>query len=155
MAFVLSCELSNRIAAVGAVAAAQGQSWDCGDSKPVPTVAFHGTADKFAPYQGGRSPIAPALFANILEWTAHVAQRNHCQGDPVETRIAPSVRRLAYTNCADNADVILYTIEGGGHIWPGGKHLAEWIAGHTTDDINATRVMWDFFTQHPRRSGPN
>jgi hypothetical protein len=46
--------------------------------------------------------------------------------------------------------VILYTIEGGGHTWPGGKHLAEWIAGRTTDEIKATSVMWDFFVQHPR-----
>lgn len=61
-----------------------------------------------------------------------------------------NVRRLAYTNCAENADVILYTIEGGGHMWPGGKHLAEWIFGRTTDDINATRLMWEFYVQHPR-----
>jgi len=150
MAFELSCKLSDRIAAVGAVAAAQGLPWDCGDSKPVPTVAFHGTADKFAPYQGGPSPIAPMPFANIPDWTAHVAQRNQCKGDPINTRISPSVRRLAYTNCAQNAEVILYTIEGGGHTWPGGEHLAEWIAGRTTDDINASSVMWEFFAQHPR-----
>lgn len=150
MAFELSCKLYDRIAAVGAVAAAQGVSWDCEDSKPVPTVAFHGTADKFAPYHGGASPIAPRPFANIPEWTAHVAQRNKCKGDPIDTRISPSVRCLAYTNCAENADVILYTVEGGGHTWPGGKHLAEWIAGRTSDDINATRIMWDFYVQHPR-----
>jgi polyhydroxybutyrate depolymerase len=152
MAFLLSCKLSDRIAAVGVVAGAQPRSWDCGDSKPVPTVAFHGTADKFAPYLGGKSPIAPMPFANIPDWTAHVARRNQCQGDPADTRISPSVRRLAYTNCAGNAEVILYTIEGGGHTWPGGQPLPEWIAGRTTRDINATKVMWDFFLQHPRGS---
>ncbi len=148
MAFALSCRLSDRIAAVGAVAAAHTQSWDCGDSKPVPTVAFHGTSDKFAPYQGGSSPIAPRPFANIPDWTAHVARRNQCKGDPSETRITASVRRLAYTNCAENADVILYTIEGGGHTWPGGKPLPEWLVGRTTREINASRVMWAFFAQH-------
>jgi len=152
MAFALSCMLSNRIAAVGAVAAAQTLSWDrCADSKPVPTVAFHGTADKFAPYQGGASPIAPGLFPNIPAWTAHVAQRNQCKGGPSETRITASVRRLAYADCAENADVTLYTVEGGGHTWPGGKPLMEWWAGRTTSEINATRVMWAFFTEHPRR----
>lgn len=149
MAFALSCKLSERIAAVGAVAAAQVQPWDCGDSKPVPTMAFHGTADKFAPYEGGRSSITPSPLANIPDWTAHVAQRNQCKREPTETRIAPSVWRLAYTKCANNADVILYTIEGGGHTWPGGAHLAEWIAGHTTDDVSASRLMWEFFSQHP------
>ena len=152
MAFALSCKLTDRIAAVGAVAAAQEESWNCGDPKPVSTIAFHGTADKIAPYQGGPSPIAPRPFANIPDWTARVARRNQCKGDPIETRISPDVRRLAYTNCAENADVILYTIEGGGHTWPGGKHLAEWIAGRTTDDINASEVMWEFFLQHPRKA---
>ena len=151
MAFALSCRLSDRIAAVGAVAAAQALPWDeCGDPKPVPTVAFHGTADPFARYQGGSSPIAPGQFPNIRDWTARVASRNQCKGDPIDTRISPSVRRLAYTNCANNADVILYTVEGGGHTWPGGKPLPEWIVGRTTREINASRVMWEFFVQHPR-----
>jgi polyhydroxybutyrate depolymerase len=150
MAFALSCKLSDRIAAVGAVAAAQQLPWvQCGDSKPVPTVAFHGTADRFAPYQGRSSPIAPGPFPNIPDWTAHVAQRNQCRGDPIDTQIAPTVRRLAYTNCAQNADVTLYTIEGGGHSWPGGKPLPEWWVGYTTREINATSVMWAFFSQHP------
>jgi polyhydroxybutyrate depolymerase len=152
MAFALSCKLSDRIAAVGAVAAAQALEWQrCGDSKPVPTVVFHGTADRAAPYQGGSSPIAPGAFPNIPEWTARLAQRNQCKADPTDTRISPSVRRLAYTNCAENADVILYTVEGGGHTWPGGKPLPEWIVGRTTTEINASRVMWEFFVQHPRR----
>ena len=149
MAFALSCKLSDRIAAVGAVAAAQTLSWDrCGDSKPVPTVAFHGTADKFAPYQGGSSPIAPGTFPNIQDWTARVARRNQCKGDPSDTRITANVRRLAYTNCAENADLILYTIERGGHSWPGGKPFPEWWVGRTTREINASRVMGEFFVQH-------
>ena len=151
MAFALSCKLSDRIAAVGAVAAAQTLEWEeCRDSRAVPVVAFHGTADKFAPYHGGKSPPAPDLFPDIRDWTAHVAQRNRCQGGPNETGISPSIRRVAYTNCAENADVILYTIEGGGHTWPSGKPLPKWIVGPTTREISACKVMWDFFVQHPR-----
>ena len=152
MAFALSCKLSDRIAAVGAVAAAQTLSWDqCGDSGPVPTIAFHGTADRAAPYQGGSSPVGPGTFPSIQDWTARVARKNQCEGDPSDTRITANVRRLAYTNCAEHADVILYTVEGGGHTWPGGKHLPAWIVGRTTDDVSASRVMWEFFVQHPRR----
>jgi polyhydroxybutyrate depolymerase len=152
MAFALSCKLSDWIAAIGAVAAAQSLSWDdCQSSKAVPTVAFHGTADKFTPYQGGKSPIAPGVFPNIPDWTARVARRNQCQGEPSDTRITASVRRLAYTNCAENADVILYTVEGGGHTWPGGKPLLEWWSGRTTHEINASSIMWDFFIRHPGR----
>ena len=154
MAFALSCRLSNRIAAVGAVAAVQAflPVDECGDSRPVPTVAFHGTADRAAPYQGGSSWVAPVTFPNIQDWTTRVARRNQCKGDPSDTRITANVRRLAYTNCAENADVILYTVEGGGHTWPGGKPMPEWIVGRTTSEINATHVMWEFFVQHPRGS---
>jgi polyhydroxybutyrate depolymerase len=153
MAFALSCRLSDRIAAVGAVAAAQTLGWDqCGDSRPVPTVAFHGTADAFAPYQGGSSPVLPDSVPKIRDWTALVARRNRCEGSPVEARIATTVRRLVYTNCVENADVILYTVEGGGHTWPGGKPLPKWTVGPTTLEINATRLMWTFFLQHPRGS---
>ena len=151
MAFALSCEISDRIAAVGIVAGALPQSSDpCRDPKPVPTVVFHGTADKLAPYRGGTSPIAPQPFANIPDWTARVAQRNQCTGDAIDSLVAPGVRRLLYTNCAQNAEVILYTIEGGGHTWPGSKPVAEWWAGRTTSEINATSVMWQFFVRHPR-----
>jgi polyhydroxybutyrate depolymerase len=155
MAFALSCKLSDRIAAVGAVAAAQMLPWDvCGDSRPVPTVAFHGTADPFAPYKGGSSPIiSPTPFPGIRDWTARVARRNQCQGDPSDTRITASVRRIEYTNCAENANVILYAVEGGGHTWPGGGAMPEWWVGRTTREISASRVMWAFFMQHPH--GPN
>jgi polyhydroxybutyrate depolymerase len=148
MAFALSCNLSDRIAAVGTVAAAHMEPRECRDSKPVPTLVFHGTDDKFAPYLGGTSPIAPRPFANIPDWTAHVAQHNQCKGSPVETRVSQHVRRLTYSNCA--ADVVFYTIEGGGHTWPsGGKPYPEWIIGKTTDEPNASRVLWEFYMQHP------
>jgi polyhydroxybutyrate depolymerase len=52
------------------------------------------------------------------------------------------------TNCAQDADVVLYTIEGGGHTWPGGKDLPEWLVGPTTHEVNATRLMWEFYLQH-------
>lgn len=154
MAYVLSCEIPDHIAAVGVVAGERppvpGKD-KCRDRRPIPAIAFHGTADKLAPYLGGTSPIAPRPFPSIVEWAAHAAKRNQCQSAPIETHISRSVRRLVYSNCALDADVVLYTIEGGGHTWPGGKHLAEWIAGRTTDEISASRLMWEFFAQHPLR----
>jgi len=150
MAFALSCKLFDKIAAVGAVSGAQLLSRDeCSDAKPVPTVVFHGTADKAAPYNDGKSPVAPRIFPNIPLWTARVAEKNQCQGESTSTQVTPSVRRLAYTNCAANADVILYTIEGGGHTWPDGKPLPEWLFGLTTHEISATVILWDFYVQHP------
>jgi len=62
--------------------------------------------------------------------------------------VAPDVTRAEYTNCADDAAVVLYTIKGGGHQWPGGKPLPAWMVGPTTRSIDATSQMWAFFREH-------
>ncbi len=149
MAFALSCTLSNRIAAIGAVSAAQSLHWDwCPDKQPVPMIAFHGTADTWAPYNGGRIAIAPEPLPSVPLWAANWARRNRCGANPVESPVAADVTRLAYTDCADNADVVLYTVNGGGHQWPGGKPISEWIVGPTSRSIDATSLMWAFFREH-------
>ena len=150
MAFVLSCTLSDRIAAVGMVAAAQTLEWSwCTDRRAVPMIAFHGTADPLIPYNGGSSWMAPDSFPNVLTWTKNWSQRNQCGGMPVDSVVASDVTRLGYTACADNASVVLYTIKGGGHTWPGGEPLPEWWVGPTSRSIDATSQMWAFFRKHP------
>jgi polyhydroxybutyrate depolymerase len=150
MVFILSCRLSHRIAAVGTVGAAQflPMNW-CKDSRPMPLVAFHGTADRVIPYQGGTSPISPGLFPAVRDWVASWARRNRCGPNPVASVVANDVTSVEYTNCAEDATVVLYTIQGGGHTWPGGKPLPEWILGPTSHSIDATRQMWAFFREHP------
>ena len=149
MAFVLSCTLSDRIAAVGMVAAAQLLPWSwCTDHRPVPMIAFHGTADPVTPYNGGRTWIAPRPFPSIPTWAANWARRNRCGPNPVESMVAADVTRFEYTNCADDAAVVLYRVQGGGHDWPGGKPLPEWLVGPTSRNIDATSQMWAFFREH-------
>jgi len=151
MTFVLSCTLSDRIAAVGLVAAAQSLPWSwCTDRSPVPMIAFHGTADRWVPYDGGRNRIGPETFPSVLSWTADWARRNRCGSNPVDSVVAADVTRLEYTNCADGAGVVLYAIQGGGHAWPGGKPMPQWIVGRTSNSIDATSEMWTFFREHPR-----
>jgi polyhydroxybutyrate depolymerase len=152
MAFVLSCTLSHRIAAIGAVAAAQLLPWAwCADTRPVPMIAFHGTGDRITPYSGGTVWIAPKPFPSVPEWTANWARRNRCGPKPVDSVVATDVSRRSYSNCADDATVVLYTIHGGGHTWPGGKPLPEWLLGPTSRSIDATAKMWAFFREHPLR----
>src|SRR5437762_4013463 len=104
MAFVLSCTMSDRIAAVGTVSAAHELPWSwCADTRPVPMIAFHGTADPLVPYYGGRSWASSKLFPDVRRWTADWARRNRCGASPVETVIAADVTRTEYTNCAENA----------------------------------------------------
>jgi polyhydroxybutyrate depolymerase len=149
MAFVLSCTLSDRIAAVGMVAAAQSLPWSwCTDHRPVPMIAFHGTADPWVPFNGGRNSIGPGLFPSVPTWTANWARRNRCGTNPIDSAVAADVTRREYTNCADDAAVVLYTVRGGGHSWPGGKPMPEWIVGSTSRSIDATSQMWAFFRAH-------
>jgi polyhydroxybutyrate depolymerase len=152
MAFALSCRLSDRIAAIGTVSAAQDQrpwSW-CTDSRPMPLINFHGTAD-LVPYNGGKVFASPKPFPSVLTWTASWARRNRCGPNPVESMVAADVTRLEYINCADDAGVVLYTINGEGHQWPGGKPLPEWMVGPMRHSIDATSQMWTFFREHPLR----
>jgi polyhydroxybutyrate depolymerase len=83
-------------------------------------------------------------------FTAAWARRNQCRGSPTESRVAADVTRVEYTGCADDAAVVLYTIHGGGHTWPGGGPMPEWFAGSTSRGVDATRQSWAFFREHPR-----
>jgi polyhydroxybutyrate depolymerase len=153
MAFVLSCTMSDRIAAVGMVASALSLPRDgCPDHRPVATIAFHGTADRHTRYHGGKSWVARNHeFPDIPTWMANQARENRCEPNPIESRVAPDVSRREYTNCAEDASVVLYTIMGGGHTWPGGGPLPEWFVGVTTRSIDASSEMWAFFREHSLR----
>lgn len=152
MSFALSCELPDRVAAVGLVAAAHFLPFEwCGDRRPKPMIAFHGTGERETPYHGGIVPwLAPGhRFPSIPEFTAKWARRNGCAAAAVESAVAADVTRLEYPGCAANAPVILYRIEQGGHTWPGGTELPQWLVGPTSHGIDASRAMWEFFREHP------
>jgi polyhydroxybutyrate depolymerase len=148
MSYLLGCKLSGRIAAVGSVAGAYVFPLDdCKPSRPVPMIAFHGTADPIVPYQGGPSRDFNLPFPAIPEWMADRAELNECGRIPSELPKVGAVSGIRYSNCTQGADVVFYSIQGGGHAWPGGEPLPEWIVGHTTQDINATQTMWEFFSR--------
>jgi len=149
MSVLLSCQLSARIAAVGTVAGAYLLPWDqCVQTRPVPIIAFHGTEDPIVAYRGGEVLGSGLFFPDIPEWIGQWAERNGCNSVALELPPRGEVSGLQYTGCDQNADVVLYTVRGGGHSWPGGEELPELLVGHTTQDIDATRVMWEFFSKH-------
>jgi polyhydroxybutyrate depolymerase len=55
----------------------------------------------------------------------------------------------SWTGGRDSSEVSLYTIEGGGHTWPGGTARPRRF-GRRADDISATQVIWEFFFRHRR-----
>jgi polyhydroxybutyrate depolymerase len=146
MSYLLGCALADRIAAVGGVAGAFVYPLeDCAPSRPVPMIVFHGTADPIVPYAGGEVRDSQRRLPVIPEWVAARAALNGCHPAPEATPASGSVSGFRYTECDEGAEVDFYTIEGGGHTWPGGEPLPEWLTGPTSKDIDATRVMWEFF----------
>jgi polyhydroxybutyrate depolymerase len=154
MSVRLACELSDRIAAVAGVAGVYFPR-DCSPTRPVPVLSFHGTADPVVPYNGG--PItagisqmlnlsAPPEEDAIREW----AQHNGCNLTPAIEQTSASVRHIMYSGCQEGANVELYSIDGGGHTWPGAAvDAAPDVLGPTTHEISATDLIWDFFVAHP------
>jgi polyhydroxybutyrate depolymerase len=150
MSYVLACKLSERIAAIGGVAGAYSYPPDlCQPERPVPVIAFHGTADPIVPYEGGVAGRDGFTFPAIADWVKSWADRNGCDLNPNDIPADGDASGIRYSGCLDGSEVIFYTIAEGGHTWPGGYPMPEWITGPTSQDIDASQVMWDFYEKHP------
>lgn len=132
MASQLACMLPNTIAAVAPVS---GAVWQGCDGRAFPIISFQGTADQNVLYDWSASAMA--------DW----AQHNRCSGSPTVTQVTAHVSRQNYQKC--QADVVFYTIDGGGHTWPGSKISGG--AGPVTTEINASNLIWTFFLNHPKK----
>jgi polyhydroxybutyrate depolymerase len=152
MAMRAACGLPDAIAAVGTVGATYS---DC--RAPVPLIAFHGDADTVVPYGGGTEPeelsggMFPPVRRTISEWARDLG----CDGLATISRYSPQVEVSTYPNCPSGRDdVLLYTVLGGGHTWPGASPEANPVGGLTTQEIDATKTMIEFFAAHARDAEP-
>jgi polyhydroxybutyrate depolymerase len=142
----LACE-TDRFAAIAAVAGdmPSGLAQRCSNARPVSVLAIHGTDDRVVPY-------GAQLARTLAHWVAH----DGCTGATERTLLPDTdpgdgtrVRLDDHASCRDGARVALYTIEGGGHTWPG--EAADWLrrAGSVSRDIDASAAMLEFFLRHP------
>jgi len=168
MASAVACQLSDRIAAVATVAGIRDLE-GCTFERPVPVIAFHGTADTFVDYEGGLGASVASLPTDdggtlgtvvagidgppVEEMAASWAGRNGCSPSrPTEERVAADVVVLRF-DCPTGSEAELYRVEGGGHAWPGsafGINIED-IVGPTTMSIDANELMLAFFADHPLR----
>jgi len=150
LASVLACELPEVFAAVGSVAGLYTYPVDGGlaPGPAVPLIAFHGELDRIVPLQGAANrlgyPVPP-----VAEWLDAYARRCGCSVR-TEERIGETVERVSYTGGPGGAEVVWYRIAGAGHTWPGGVPLPVMITGPTSDAVDATALMWQFFRRHAR-----
>ncbi|MDB5111341.1 MAG: Phospholipase/Carboxylesterase [Mucilaginibacter sp.] len=153
----LACQLHNRIAAIAVVAASldRGEGYDL--TTPMPVMYMHGTKDPIVGYNGGKL-FGRKVYAHqeiLKKWIAI----DHCSTKPVITNIpdtahdGTSIVKEEYSNSANELKVIGYTINNGGHTWPGGwQYFPKFIVGKTTKNLNACQTIWDFFKTYKLKS---
>jgi polyhydroxybutyrate depolymerase len=159
MANRVGCELADQVAAIGTVAAVPlDMPNGCTPSRPIPLLAFHGTSDPLVRYEGSAAHApavrqAMALSSAPLEhlpvetWIEGWAERNGCEDTPEAIPPTGDASGIRYTGCKEGVEVTLFTIDGGGHTWPGGPPIP--FLGKTSQDIDATAALWAFFKAHP------
>jgi polyhydroxybutyrate depolymerase len=161
----LAFDARDRIAAIAPIAAALSTTLAARADAPAPTpiLMILGTADPIAPYKGGAIGLTPFfrrgemisaaeaaaywVAANGLTSTPDISSEP--DADPLD---GTTVRQATYDDPAADAGgsalapVILLTVDGGGHTWPGGpQYLPEFVVGRTSRDVSASEMIWDFF----------
>ncbi|CAF0790967.1 unnamed protein product [Adineta ricciae] len=125
---LLACtpSIASKIAAFATVSAAfytTTFNGNCPTNRAIPILDFHGTADKVAPYSGGRSHNGTLVAVKTFRqgW----ASRNGCQGKPAISHRprASDPQELVEIqtwskNCRAGSTVIGYKIKKGQHGWP-------------------------------------
>jgi polyhydroxybutyrate depolymerase len=157
MCYRLASELSDRIAAIAPVAGTMGTA-TCKPKRPVSVIHFHGTDDKFLPYNGGigSKSFSKMLFRSVDQSIRAWAKVDGCPAKPVVTDMpkkiddGTTVQRKSYGPGKDGAEVVLFVINGGGHTWPG-REPGVGFLGKSTKNISANDLMWEFFKRHPMK----
>jgi polyhydroxybutyrate depolymerase len=150
MCYRLACEMADRIAAIAPISGPMGMG-GCAPARPVSILHFHGTDDQFAPFGGGvgSRSLPGQKFESVKNtisfWQKTLGLQNVT---PRTQQLNPSVTEEEYRS--DKAELILCTLQGGGHTWPGGQFgfLGKRVLGKMEMTISASEKMWDFFQRH-------
>jgi polyhydroxybutyrate depolymerase len=165
----LACQMSNKIAAFATVSAALPKNLQssCNPRRPVPMIMINGNADPVVRWEGGevardirdRSGQKPSgVGGELMSIPATIAFWRSNDGCAVQPKIeklpdtqpdGTQVTRSQYSNCRNSSQVVLYTIDGGGHAWPGSSVKTEQRrqgdrVGKVSQDISASNVIWEF-----------
>ena len=134
--------MSDTFAAVAPVAGVIGVP-SCMPKRAVPVIHFHGTADAYVPYTGSQTLGFISVADSISRWKT----ADGCADSSSTMYSKGDATCVAYAACAGGSEVVLCTIDQGGHTWPGGFPIPPF--GKTSTDISATDTMIDFFEAHP------
>jgi polyhydroxybutyrate depolymerase len=155
----LACDLTREIAAVAAVAATMPETLMpvCKPSAPISIMFMHGTQDPLVRIDGGVVARRNGRSVSLRKAVDFWRRVNHASELPSRTELpdrqtdGTHVRRELYRNADDDVEVVTYTIDGGGHTWPGGvQYLPVSLVGRTSTNLDATETIWAFFSRHHR-----
>lgn len=162
---------SSMMAQVGMAQAGSG-------GQSVPIAFFLGTDDPLLPWADGRTKELGKLgeilgisaigsidgplarmggVMTVPDTLSFWTNRNGCSGEPRVTQEpdrAPNdgtrVEKCSFGS--GGSEVLLYKIQGGGHTWPGCLNLKaiSGVSGNISQDIDASELLWDFFSRHSR-----
>ncbi len=146
----LACEAADVFAAIAPVSGTLN-FLPCTPSQPVSVIEFHGTADQHLPYGGGfgSESLVDVNFASVKDSIGFWTGFNGCTSQP-QTNSFEDIQHDVWAGCTGSTSVELYTVNGGGHAWPGGK--TGWPdADQPTQTISASQLIWEFFAAHPKQ----
>ncbi len=161
MSYRLALELSDKIAAIASVAGNMHVE-EFNPKRPIPIMHIHSVDDPRALYRGGLGPAFPLTkyrveHRDVQEVMDLWSEFNGCQKGPYKYKdlafkTEQGVQRAekwAYTACDHRAEVVHWKLHEVGHVWPGGKQdVMTEILGASTEVINASEIMWKFFSQY-------
>jgi polyhydroxybutyrate depolymerase len=154
MAYRVAAELAGMVASIAPVAGPLALA-AIAPAGPVPVLHFHGTADQFTPFEGGvgRRSVTRVSHRPVLDGLLDWVRANGCPPEPVGERIpcpdaGISIERLRWGPGTAASEVVLYRIDGGGHVWPG-RTPDSFLLGPAVPSLDANELIWEFFAQHP------
>lgn len=151
MALRVGCNMADRVAAIAAVGAAMPKTMICLPARPVPALFINGTDDPIVPDNGGTYKPGRFHVLSAEDSTKTWAKFDRCEEKPAQDKLPSSdkggkeTKTFTYSACKDNAQVVLYSVKGGGNTWPGGEpYTTEKEVGKTSNAINANEAIWSF-----------
>lgn len=150
MTYRYACEGTYPIAAIGPVAGTF--SFPCPKPHPVSVLAIHGLDDQHIPFAGGAGSkgVTKGAWVPVTQTLDAFRHANNCQ--PPDTQ-KNGLLQTVTSSCAQVRTVVLITVDGAGHQWPGGKTkngIVQQILGtdQPSTALDATTTLWEFFQDH-------
>jgi polyhydroxybutyrate depolymerase len=115
---------------------------------PVPMIIIHGKDDTDVPYSGSPSQRGgtPRIYWSVDESVRTWRVRNGCRPSPQTSQLfSGAVQVKRWSDCRSGAAVLLYTIDGWGHVWPGPYFTDALEEGNPLKGFDAAEIIWSAF----------